>query len=295
MSDKEDKQTDSDKLHTEGSEVVELKMRKSRRKAVFTRMCNRLESMCADDDSTKNELKEALDKVECAMDEVVDAIQELTTFYKINKRTAEMTKAVQEISTIEEQYDNLMTSYRAQYSDTDSAGSVKANLGKAADAKDTTDKQKHLGSDLWKQLKSVLIPVFDGDKRKYQSWKAAFTACIDSAPATPEYKLLQLRQYLSGKALQSIEKLGHSEPSHIAAKERLERKYGGDRRQVATYLEELDRFPPMKDEIAKNIEKFGDLLNVAVINLKEANREKELGNGSSYLNVQKKMPENMLT
>ena len=52
--------------------------------------------------------------------------------------------------------------------------------------------------------------MFHGDKRTYQSWKAAFLACIDNAPATPEYKLLQLRQYVSGEALQTIESLGHS-------------------------------------------------------------------------------------
>ena len=55
--------------------------------------------------------------------------------------------------------------------------------------------------DLWRQLKRVRMPVFYGDKRLYQSWKAAFLACIDAAPATAEYKLLQLRQYVAGKHL----------------------------------------------------------------------------------------------
>ena len=103
-----------------------------------------------------------------------------------------------------------------------------------------TDTDQSIGQDLWRQLKRVQIPVFDGDKRKYQSWKAAFLACIDSAPATGEYKLLQLRQYLSGEALQVIENLGHSAAAYEAAKERLERKLGGKRRQIAIYLEELE-------------------------------------------------------
>ena len=47
-----------------------------------------------------------------------------------------------------------------------------------------------------------------------------------SAPATDEYKLLQLRQYLSGDALKVIENLGHSAYAYKAAKERLDRKYG---------------------------------------------------------------------
>ena len=81
-----------------------------------------------------------------------------------------------------------------------------------------------IGQDLWRQLKRVQIPVFTGDKRRYQSWTAAFLACIDSAPVTGEYKLLQLRQYLSGNALKVIENLGHSATAYEAAKERLERK-----------------------------------------------------------------------
>ena len=78
-----------------------------------------------------------------------------------------------------------------------------------------------IGQDLWKQLKRVQIPTFSGNKRNYQSWKAAFLAYIDSAPATGEYKLLQLRQYLSGEALNVIENLGHSSNAYEAAKEHL--------------------------------------------------------------------------
>ena len=84
-----------------------------------------------------------------------------------------------------------------------------------------------IGQDLWKQLKRVQIPAFSGDKRAYQSWKAAFIACIDNAQAAAEYKLLQLRQYLSGEALKVKDNLGHSALAYEAAKEKLERKYGG--------------------------------------------------------------------
>ena len=94
-----------------------------------------------------------------------------------------------------------------------------------------------IGQDLWRQLKRVQIPIFAGDKRAYPSWRAAFIACIDSAPATGEYKLLQLRQSLPGEALKAIENLGHSAVAYEAAKERLDRKYGGKRRQIAIYLE----------------------------------------------------------
>ncbi|MCG8049058.1 MAG: DUF1759 domain-containing protein, partial [Candidatus Thiodiazotropha endolucinida] len=154
--------------------------------------------------------------------------------------------------------------------------------------------QPSIGQDLWRQLKRVQIPVFSGNKRTYQSWKAAFIACIDSAPATGEYKLLQLRQYLSGEALAVIDNLGHSATAYEAAKERLERKYGGRRRQIAIYLDELEQFRQVRPGFANDLDKFADLLDIAIINLKEAGQYHELEDGSLYTKLQRKLPEGML-
>ena len=151
--------------------------------------------------------------------------------------------------------------------------------------------QHKIGQDLWKQLKRVSIPVFTGDKRNYEAWKAAFMACVDKAPTSSEYKLLQLRQYLGGEALKVIESLGHSAAAYDAAKERLERKYGGKRRQIALCLEELESFHPIRNGNAKDMKKFADLLDIAVINLKEAERTEEFSNGTLYTKLQKKIPE----
>ena len=134
--------------------------------------------------------------------------------------------------------------------------------------------------DLWRQLKRMQIPVFTGEKKNYQSWKASFLACIDSAPATAEYKLLQLRQFVSGEALKVIDSLGHSAAAYEAAKGRLDRKYGGKRRQIALYLEELKEFPQIRQGHTKDIEEFADLLDKAMINLQEAGQHHELGFGS---------------
>ena len=65
-------------------------------------------------------------------------------------------------------------------------------------------------------------------------------ACVDKATATPEYKLIQLRQYLSGEALKVLEPLGHSAAVYETAKERLERTFRGKRRLIALQLEELE-------------------------------------------------------
>lgn len=77
---------------------------------------------------------------------------------------------------------------------------------------------------MWRQLKRVFIPAFNGDKPNYEAWKATFMACVDEAPTSAEYKLLQLRQYLSREALRIMESLGHSATACQTAKERLERR-----------------------------------------------------------------------
>ena len=82
--------------------------------------------------------------------------------------------------------------------------------------------------------------------------------------------------------------------AYQAAKERLERKYGGVRRQIAVNLEELDQFCPIRSRNVRDFEKVTDLLNIIVINLTEAGREEELGNEYLYIQVQKKMTESML-
>ena len=55
-------------------------------------------------------------------------------------------------------------------------------------------------------------------------------AYIDQAPTTGESKISQLRQYLSGEALQAIKNLGDSVAAYQIAKERLERKFSGQRK-----------------------------------------------------------------
>ena len=139
------------------------------------------------------------------------------------------------------------------------------------------------------------IPVFTGDKRTYQSWKAAFLACINSAPVTGEYTLLQLRQYLSEDALKMIENLGLSATAYEEMKERLERKYGGKRKQIAIYLEDLENFRQIRQGNARDLEQYADLMDIAIINLKEAGLLHELGDGSLYTKLQHKLHKSMLT
>ena len=116
--------------------------------------------------------------------------------------------------------------------------------------------------------------------------------CIDKAPATAEYKLLQLHQYLSEEALKATENLGHSAAAYQIAKEQLERNFGGQRRQIAIYLEELENLRPVRFGNSRYLEQFADILHITIINLKGNG---SLGDGSLYLRLQKKLPDDTIS
>ena len=59
-------------------------------------------------------------------------------------------------------------------------------------------------------------------------------------------------------------------------------------------MEELDQFTPIRSGSAKDLDELADLLVVMAINLKEAGRHEELGHGSLYIKIQKKITESML-
>ena len=107
-------------------------------------------------------------------------------------------------------------------------------------------------------------------------------ACVDEVPVTPQYKLLQMHQYMSGEPLVLVEKLGFSDYACEAAKMKLERKYGGHRRRVDIEMDEIERYPKLHHDNAKDFEELADTLDIAVFTLKEAGRHSELVYGTLH-------------
>lgn len=76
-------------------------------------------------------------------------------------------------------------------------------------------------------MKCVLIFVFYGDKRIYESWKVVFLVCIDKVLVILEYKFLQLRQYFFGEVLKVVENFGYFVIVYEVVKDCFEWKFGG--------------------------------------------------------------------
>ena len=125
-------------------------------------------------------------------------------------------------------------------------------------------------------LTHIDIPKFKGDKKAYESFKAAFMSCVDSIDVTAPYKLLKLRNYLEGEPLRIIESLGYSADAYTLAKERLDIKYGGQRRQIMMRYDELERFKPIRDGNEKDLERFTEFLDVMIVTMRDNGRSAEL-------------------
>ena len=144
------------------------------------------------------------------------------------------------------------------------------------------------------QLERIRIPIFSGNKMDFQRWNTAFTSCVDMTSLSPQFKMLRLEACLAGEAANTIKGLGYSLEAYEAAKSRLFRKYGGSRRQVQSHLEELKRLQSIQDNNAKQLETFADILERAVITLKENDRNSDLEGGALHTIILEKIPERLL-
>ena len=158
-----------------------------------------------------------------------------------------------------------------------------------------TLQNRNISRDGTHNLERIRIPVFTGDKMKYRQWDAAFTSCVDQAPLTAQFKMLRLESCLRGEAAETIKGLGYSKEAYDAARARLARKYGGSRRQVQSHLEELKKLKPLQEGNAKDLETFADVLERAVICLKENGRQTDLDAGTLYTIILEKIPERLLS
>ena len=177
----------------------------------------------------------------------------------------EQVKREQDIARQKEDLQELRCQYRSRLFDDEDLQDLKESESKGLETGKTpvnnwveSRSTQSLGKDMWNQLKRVSIPVFN--LKIVRGLEKGFHGI-----ATPEYKLLQLRQYLSGEALKVVEPLGHSAGAYKTAKKRLERKFGGKRRQIALHLEELDNFKPLRPGNARDLERLAHLLDVTVV------------------------------
>ena len=143
------------------------------------------------------------------------------------------------------------------------------------------------------QLERIRIPIFSGNKMDFQRWNAAVMSCVDLTSSPPQFKMLRFEACLTGEAGDTIKGIGLLPKACEAAKARLLHKYSGSRRQVQSHLEELKKLKPIRENNAK-LELFADVLERAVITLKENGSESDLEGGTLHKIILEKIPERLL-
>jgi len=81
--------------------------------------------------------------------------------------------------------------------------------------------------------------------------------------------MLWLESCLEGEAAKKGIGLGYLDHANEAAKARLNQKYGGNRRQVQSHIDELRKMRPINADNPRELERFADIVERTVVSLKE--------------------------
>jgi len=108
--------------------------------------------------------------------------------------------------------------------------------------------------------------------------------------------MIRLKSCLEGKAEEAISKLEFSEKAYNEANNTLKRRFGGERRQLQNYLEDVKNIKPLQEGSIQELEKFADIFVSIIVALREHNRSSELEPGSLLFSlVVEKIPKTMLS
>ena len=174
-------------------------------------------------------------------------------------------------------------------SDSDESGSEEDELdkGRYDDSKDFDR--------LFKGIKKPALTVFSGDKDLYHDWKAQFEIFVDRMKVPAKTKMMMLKNSLSGKPLRIVERLGYTSRQYQTALEKLDQKYGGEKRLLQRHLEAILRASPVEETNLKELEIFSDRLTDVVVKLEDSDQHQELaGISALYIAVQQKLPGSLL-
>ena len=130
--------------------------------------------------------------------------------------------------------------------------------------------------------KPLKVPIFNGDKRKFEGFWALFTSLVDESTEPVNLKMARLRHCLTGNALEGIRGLGVTVHEYEEAKEILKTQYGGTRRLLRAYLDQLEQPPLIRSNDIHAVEKFADLVRITVVKLQAERRDGELEDGTLH-------------
>ena len=190
MADAEDNTSGNTGGNTSRNEVDVLRRRKARYGSQIKRARNKLEDAIANEN--KEEVRRMRDEILDLEDELRVILEDLIDVHRSKANDEGASDVIKELTEIESDNRFLINNARKFLISNVAACEKVAKSRTPERVDEESAKGVDIGRDLWKQLQRVQIPIFSGDKMTFESWRAAFESCVDKAPASAIYKLLQL-------------------------------------------------------------------------------------------------------
>ena len=282
--------------------VDSLRKDKRTKKMQLTKLYTRLVRLISDDNPIREDILQCLEDYQDKKFEVLEVIEGLISIYREIGDERSAVKIEEELDNVTSEADKDVATVKEFLLSTFAKPSPsKLSKESASEEWDMTKENKIsnnitvLENNVDRKMQPIQIAKFYGDKTKFEQFWAAFTAVVDQSNESSRYKMIRLKSYLEGKAAESVMKLGYTDEAYKEAKAILERKFGGDRRELQNYLDDLRRLSPIQERNLDEIEKFTDHLISTVVKLKEKERSSELKpNSMLYTLLLEKLPKTML-
>ena len=236
-------------------------------------------------DSEVTDIESMIEQLWAALEYAQEILEELSAFYVEVGEDTGKNEAFKESETIEK---DVQRAIEAGKNATKVRACKVVNLNTPL-SENTTDRhedqpnESHRShNDRNRYLKPLKVPTFDGDKRKFEDFLALFTSLVDESTEPVNLKMARLRHCLTGNALEAIRGLGVPVHEYEEAKEILKTKYGGTRRLLRAYLDQLEQAPPIRSNDIHALEKFVDLVRITVVKLQAERRDGELEDGTLH-------------
>ena len=98
------------------------------------------------------------------------------------------------------------------------------------------------------RLKPLKVPTFEGSKTRFEDFWALFYSLVDQTNEPVNIKMARLRKCLTGPALEAIRGLGVTQQEYHEAKAILHTKFGGKRRQLHAYMDQIEAMPLLEKQ-----------------------------------------------
>ncbi|XP_074645870.1 uncharacterized protein LOC141902130 [Tubulanus polymorphus] len=305
MSEEQKQLLDSEKALINKKKTVRLNFNKSK-----NRLLDEIESI-SESKSNSNSLKKRLDELDEAFMAISELTTELSDIYISTSDDNKFQKLEEWFEQIENDYSNVSgtgakilcqmktpVTVQSDYPVSQQFNPVDVPMNPVdvpcPVSSSYTPPPPARSYDMTRDLERLPLPKFYGDKIEYEDWKDCFLTCVDEQPWSAKRKMLRLKSCLEGETKDIIRGLDNSEAAYRTALDRLDREYGGKRRMIAKHLEMIRETKPIQANNTRELRKFVNLIEVAIVALTNNGHNEELTDGMLHQTAKTKLPKSML-